>query len=155
MASKNEKIFVVATSILVIIGLVYSFSNETLVGSVLNPEELNWNDVHPRHIIKSSIPITLLDSDGEECRVSAQNFDRITKHAEFIKGKQLEEKLSYDVNNETLLFPCGDITDEKLRLVVWYVSPASDKFPGEYDYFLKEWIDYPPDTFPDLERPAQ
>ncbi len=89
---------------LVIITFFFFQRSDSLLGSWLEPySEPNWNEVPEKHIVKNSIPITLLEENNGKCKVTAQKFDVIIEHSYFVRGNELAEKLNYEKEDETLI----------------------------------------------------
>jgi len=114
---------------------------------LVNPYiEANWDEIEDRHIVKSSIPITVVEKQGNKCVVSANKFDVIVYHAFFSKGAELANKLSYDDEARTIVLPCDEIPDEeKSRLSIWYAVPEAPKYAERYMYFVTPWEPTNPD----------
>jgi len=108
--------------------------------------EPNWDEVLERHIVKGSIPITVVEKQGTKCVVSAINFDAIIIHQFFPNGPELANKLSYDNDTKTLVLSCDEIPDEeKSRLNIWYATPESERYAERYSYFVTPWEPTNPD----------
>ena len=102
--------------------------------------EANWDEISERHIVKSSIPITVVEKQGNKCVVSAYKFDSIVDHAFFPRGAELANKLSYDDDAQTLVLSCDEIPDEeKSRLSIWFAVPEAPKYAERYMYFVTPW----------------
>jgi len=100
----------------------------------------NWDEIEKRHIVKNSIPITVVEKQGTKCVVSALKFDIIINHQFFTKGADLANKLSYDDDVKTLVLPCDEIPDEKKsRLNIWYAVPETPRYAEKYMYFITDW----------------
>ncbi len=140
MKKKDQKIFVIAMAALVIITFFFFQSSDSLLGSLVEPySEPNWDEVPEKHIVKNSIPITLLEENDGKCKMTAQKFDVIIEHAYFIRGNELAEKLNYEKEDETLILPCNLLEGEKSRLNVWYAVEESTKHSKKYQYFITTW----------------
>ena len=127
-------------ALVVVVALFYNPYSDTMMDYILKPyTELNWDEVQKRNIVENSIPITLLEDLGDNCKVSAHNFDLITQHPFFVRGKEIEWKLNYDKENETLMLPCELLKGEKSRLNVWFVVEESPKHAKKYQYFVTPW----------------
>jgi hypothetical protein len=100
---------------------------------------LNFDEVHPRNIVKNAVPIVLLEENGNSCKLHSEKFTLITNHTYFVRSQELIDKLQYDHDERTLILPCNEIPEEKSRLEVWYVIPESDTHPTKYDYWVKDW----------------
>jgi len=139
--NKPEKIFVIAMAILVVIAFFFMQDSDTLFGSLIaQTTPLDWDEVQERDIVKQSIPIILLEKDGEQCKVDANNFDIIVDHQYFLRGGELAAQLNYDRESETLFLPCDLLTGEKTRLVIWYAVEEAENHATKFDYWTKEWI---------------
>ena len=108
--------------------------------------EANWDEISERHIVKSSIPITVVEKQNNKCVVSAFKFDTIIYHGFFTKGTEFANKLSYDDDAQTLVLPCDEIPDEeKSRLSIWFAVPEAPKYAEKYMYFVTPWEPTDPD----------
>ncbi len=140
MKKKDQKIFLIAMVALVLITFFFFQSSDSLLGSWLEQySEPNWDEVPEKHIVKNSIPITILEENNGKCKVTAQKFDIIIEHSYFIRGNELAEKLNYEKGDETLVLPCDLLEDEKSRLNVWYAVEESSKHSKKYQYFITSW----------------
>ena len=102
--------------------------------------EPNWDEIEEKNIVKSSIPITVVEKQGNKCIVSASHFDVIVEHQFFIKGADLANKLSYDDDAKTLVLSCDEIPDEeKSRLNIWFAVRESPRYAEKYSYFVTPW----------------
>ena len=64
-----------------------------------------WDEVLERNIVRSSIPIELLVTENNNCKVSAKNFDKIVDHQYFKRSDDIINNLKYDRDNETVVLP--------------------------------------------------
>ena len=96
----------------------------------------NWDEVEKRNIVKNSIPTMLIERSDKGCLISANNFEYILDHQYFVRSQELAKELRYDQENKTLLVSCEDITDEKLKLHVWYATEEALKHSLKYEYFI-------------------
>ncbi|MCH7560899.1 MAG: hypothetical protein IIC67_05960 [Thaumarchaeota archaeon] len=138
---KQSKMFLVFAIVIFIIGIVYALNSETLLNTVLQKTVLpvDWEKVHPREIVKNSIPITIIEEKNDICVVTAGKFDAIITHDYFIKGDELASKLNYDRENQTIEIKCDQLVEEKSRFNVWYVTSESPVFAERYEYFVTSW----------------
>ena len=138
---KQSKIFLVIAIIIFIVGIVYAINSQTLLNSVLQQTILpiEWEKVHPREIVKNSIPITIIEEKNDKCVVTASKFDAIIDHQYFIKSDEFALKLNYDGENQTIEIKCDQLVEEKSRFNVWYVTPDSFVYPERYEYFISSW----------------
>ncbi len=144
MNKKEQKIFVIAIGVLVIFAFLYVPQSNTLFGSFFESfSEPNWNEVSERNIVKNSIPVTLVEKKGTECKVQAEKFDVIIDHSYFIRGNELAKELNYDRANDTLLISCNILKGEKSRLNIWYATEEAEKHAKKYQYFVTIWDDAP------------
>ncbi len=140
MKKKDQKIFLIAMVALVIIGFFFFQRSDSLLGSWLEPySEPNWDEVPEKHIVKNSIPITILEENNGKCKMTAQKFDVIIEHPYFIRGNELAGKLNYEKVDKTLVLPCDLLEGEKSRLNVWYAVEESTNHSKKYQYFITSW----------------
>ena len=140
MNKKEQKIFVIAMGVLVILAFIYVPQSNTLFGSFFESfSEPNWNEVSERNIVKNSIPIILLEEQGTKCLVNAEKFDVIIDHQYFVRGNELERELNYDRTDKTLLLSCDLLKGEKSRLNIWYATEEAKKHSKKYQYFITPW----------------
>lgn len=137
MNQKKKKIILILTIGAVLAGFYLMPKEGNLFGVILNEfSEIKWDNVLQRNIVKNSIPIELVEVDGQSCKVNAKNFDLIIDHEYFVRGSELARELNYDINNETLTISCDLLEGEKSKLNVWYVLEESQKFSNRYQYFV-------------------
>ena len=140
MASRNDKYFVVGMAVLVVVAFVYMQDKESLLTEFLNTlTPPNWDEVIPRDIVKSTIPMTLLESNDGQCIVKAELFHSVIDHAYFLKGEQLAEELNFDRNLNTLMIPCEKLVTDKSELTIWYATEESGKHATKYQYWINSW----------------
>lgn len=129
-----------ALVVAIITAFFYLDVENSLFGKVTEPlQPLNFDEVHPRNIVKNAIPIVLLEQNGNLCKVYGEKFTLITNHTYFVRSQELIDKLQYNHDDKTLILPCDKISAEKSRLEVWYVIPESDTHATKYDYWVKPW----------------
>ena len=139
-AKKNDLMFLIAIGVIVILVLIYAPIEKSMFAVFLEQfSKVDWNEVKERNIVKNSIPIIFLEEKDGGCIVNAENFDLIISHEFFERSADLERELSYDSDNETLLFSCDLLEGEKSRLHVWYALKESEKHATKYEYFITPW----------------
>ena len=125
---------------LVIIAFFFFQRSDSLLGSWLEPySEPNWDEVPETHIVKNSIPITVLEGTAGKCKMTAQKFDIIIEHPYFIRGNELAEELNYEKEDETIILSCDLVELGTSRLNVWYAVEESTKHSKKYQYFITSW----------------
>ena len=140
MAKSKDVAILVALGIAIIAAFFYLDVENSLFGKIAEPlKPLNFDEVHPRNIVKNAIPIELLEQNDNSCKVYAEKFSLITNHTYFVRSQELIDKLQYDHEEKTLILPCDQIPDDKSRLEVWYVIPESDTHATKYDYWVSPW----------------
>jgi len=140
LKNRDQKIFVLVASGLVVVGFFYSFYSNTIFSQFFEEyTPVNWDEVHDRNIIKNSIPIELIEKMNGDCKVSVEKFFMIVDHEPFIRSKELVDKLQFDRENHTIILPCDKLEAEKSRLNVWIAIEDSDKHPNKYEYFITPW----------------
>jgi len=142
MASRNEKYFVVGMAVLVVLGFFYMQDKESLLSEFFSGfAPPDWDEISPRNLVKNSIPITLIETDGSDCKVEAMRFNDIIDHRYFVKGEQLADELNYDRDLNTLTIPCEKLDSDKSELVIWYATEESIKHATKYQYWINPWED--------------
>jgi len=140
MATRNEKYFVVGMAALVVFAFFYMQDKESLVSEFFDRfTSPNWDELSPRNIVKVSIPITLLESNGSDCKVEAMRFNDIIDHPYFVKGEQLADELNHNREQNTLTIPCEKLDAEKSELVIWYATKEAGKHAAKYQYWINPW----------------
>lgn len=140
MSKKNEKIFVVAIASLVVLALLFLPLQNTYFGMFLDIfSEPNWEEVHPKNIVKNAIPINLIGQENGNCKTSALKFDYIVDHEYFIRADELARKLNYDRDDKTIILPCDMLKGDKSKLNVWYMLEETPKHSKKYQYFVTIW----------------
>jgi hypothetical protein len=140
MKKKDQKIFLIVMVALVIIAFFFFQSSDTILGSLIEPyTKPNWDEVPEKHIVKSSIPIILLEGKNGICKMTAQKFNVIIEHPYFIRGNELAEELNYDKEDETIILSCDLVELGKSKLNVWYAVEESSKHSKKYQYFITPW----------------
>jgi hypothetical protein len=140
--SKNLKKFglLIAGASLVVYALVFMSIEDSYFGVVLeSTSEPDWEKISPRYLVKNSIPISLIEDNGQNCLLYAQNLDKIVNHPYFVKGKEVASTLNYESENQTIMVPCDEIHGEKSRLEIWYVTEDSPSHAAKYQYFITTW----------------
>lgn len=140
MVKRNELFFVIGMAVLVVAGFFYMQDKDSLLNEFFeffSPP--NWDEVHPRNIVKNSIPIKVIGMDGEKCAVEAMRFNNIIDHRYFVKGEQLADELNYKRELNRLTVSCEELAGEKSELVIWYATEEANKHATKYQYWIKEW----------------
>jgi len=142
MSKKQEKIFVITIAVLIIFSLFYMQKSDNLFNSIREEfSKVKWEEVKDRHIVKNSIPINLIENNGERCKMTAQNFELIIDHEYFIRGNEIGQELGFDRENKTIMIPCNMLEGEKSRLNVWYAKEESSIHSKKFEYFITPWIE--------------
>ncbi len=137
MASKFSKIFVIAAAVLVVIGFTYSMDKDTLFGTLVEPlAPVDWTEVKPKYVIEYSIPITIIEENGNDCTVYAKGFYSLTTHGKFTRSAELASKLKYDNSTDTLVIQCDQMQGDPSEFTAWYVSPESNVHKDKYEYYI-------------------
>ena len=137
MRKKTEKIFVIVAAALVLVALYFIPLSHGYLGLFFEFfTEPNWGEVSPRNVVKSAIPINLIEKIDEKCKVTANLFDEIVDHRYFKRGDELARDLDYDRENETIILSCDVLKGEKSKLNVWYVLEESPRHALKYQYFV-------------------
>ena len=106
MVKKKESAVLIIGAVLLVSAYFSLDTSESLFGVAINQlEPLNWDEIFPRNIVKNSIPIELLDTNGNSCLVTGENFEMITSFVYFVKSHEVTEKLQYDAQEKTLILP--------------------------------------------------
>ena len=135
MSKRQEKIFVLAAAAIVIVALFYFPISESYLGFLLKPfEDPDWETIPPKYIVKNSLVISLNESDGEKCNLSAKGLSNIIAHQFFTQADDFSSKVNYEKNSETIELPCRVLPEDESRLHVWYVTEDSPNFPNIYKY---------------------
>jgi len=146
MSKRQEKIFVLAAASIVIVALFYFPISESYLGFLLKPfEEPDWETIHPKYIVKNSLVISLIESDGENCKLSAKGLNNIVGHQFFTQAEDFSNKVNFEKNSETIKLPCKVLSEDESRLHIWYVTEDSPIFSNIYKYNvspLSETISY-------------
>lgn len=139
---KKQKFFLVGSIIILIVALGYSLNtDETLVGDTIKEQfgDIDWSEVQEKDIVKSSIPIILLEQNVDGCLMYAHYFGSISAHNYFVKGDELAKKFKFDPETRQITVPCDELHGEQSRLNVWYVVAESRDHATKYEYFITEW----------------
>lgn len=130
----------IAGAIMLVLAYFYLDTSDTLFGVVEDKfTKVDWDQVKPRDIVKNSIPIELLETNGSSCKVSGETFFMIIDHPYFVKYQEVSDQLEYDKEEGTLIVPCEQLQGEKSRLNVWYVVEESPVHSMKWEYFITDW----------------
>jgi len=133
----QEKIFVVVVAALVVVALFYFPLSNSYLGFLIQPlMEPDWDEIHPKYIVKNSVAISLVENEGEKCKLLATELDTILAHQYFMQADDFANKVNYDQEHETIKLPCEVLPDEESRLHVWYVTQDSPDFPTIFKYYV-------------------
>ena len=137
MKKKDIAVLIVSIAIAGIILTNYSSKN-TIVGMITDPfEEPEWDKIKPRDIVKNTIPITLLERNGE-CLVTANKLNVILDQTEFTHPDELASKLNYDDTEQTIKIRCEELVGETSNLHIWFIIPDSPLDAGKFIYFVTD-----------------
>jgi len=140
MVKKKEITILVIGAVLLVTAYFYMDTSDSLFDTIITQvEPINWDELFPRNVVKNSIPIEILEENGNSCTVTAENFEMITSFVYFVRSHEVTEKLQYDAQEMTLIVPCDELQGEKSRLNVWYVVEEDPNHPTEWKYFITEW----------------
>lgn len=139
MAKKRDYVIVGVGMVAVISGLVFLDQSNSIFGKLIDKfEPVDWSEVRPRDVVKNSLPITLVESNGKTCTVEGKKFNLIIEHEYFVKSNDLAKELQYNEADSTIKLPCNQLKGEESELHVWYVTEESPKHPTKYQYFVTE-----------------
>jgi len=140
MVKKKETVYLIIGAVLLVSAYFYLDTSESLLQSVTDQlKPLDWDEIFIRNIVKNSIPIELLVTNGNSCVVSSENYEMIANSPYFERNHEVTEKLQYDAQEKTLVVPCGELQGEKSRLNVWYIVKEDPDRPMEWKYFITAW----------------
>ena len=135
---KDDIIFLSIAIIVAGIILVNIASEDTILGVITEQfTEPEWDELKPRNVVKNTIPITVLEKNGN-CLVSAEKLDIILDHAYFIQSDKLERELQYDREKNTIKIECERLTDDTMNFYIWYVIPEASKSAERFTYFITD-----------------
>jgi hypothetical protein len=138
----KEKIILAGIGIgLVVFLLATDISDSVLGGFIEEFTEPDWSQIKERNIVKNSIPISHLEKTGQGCIASAESFEHIINHQYFVRSQDLMQELQYNEEDKTILVPCDELSDEKLKLHVWYATEEALKHSTKYEYFITPFED--------------
>jgi len=145
MVKKKETIYLVIGAVLLVAAYFYLDTSNSLFAVIIDPlAPIEWDEIPTRNIVKDSIPIELLEKNGNSCIVVGENFAMIIDHDVFIKSDELSKKLQYDAQEKTIVVPCDELQGEKSRLNVWFVIEESKQSPMKWKYFITAWDEKAP-----------
>jgi len=133
----KEKFFVIIVAALVVAALFYFPLSSSYLGFLIQPlMEPNWDEIHPKYIVKNSVAISLVEKEGGMCKLSASELDTILVHQYFVQADDFANNVNYDQEYETIKLPCEVLPDEESRLHVWYVTQDSPVLPTIFKYYV-------------------
>ncbi len=143
-----QKVFVIISGALVVVALFYFPLSNSYLGLLLNPFfETRWEEIQLKFIVKNSLVISLIEREGEKCKVSSPRLGPILDHQYFVQADNFANKVNYDPENNSIILPCNVLPEEDSRLHVWYVTEDSPDYPTRYKYYVSTLSE----TISDLE----
>lgn len=140
MVKKKETVYLIIGAVVLVSAYFYLDTSDSLFESIVKQvEPVKWDEIVPRNIVKNSIPIEVLETNGNSCLVTGETFEMILNHDYFIKNHEVSEKLQYDAQENTLVVPCKELQGDKSRLNVWYVTEDDTRYPTAWKYFITPW----------------
>ena len=137
MTNRSSKIFVLVAAVLVIVGYVYTMDKDTVFNTVIEPiTPVDWSEVSKKYIVEYSIPITILEENGNSCTVFAKNLGPVFVHGKFTRGADLANELKWNEEDKTIVISCDKMHGDPSEFTVWYVAPDSQVHEGKYEYFI-------------------
>jgi len=136
---KTEKIVVIILAVLVVAAFFIYKDQNTLLFSLIGPiGPVDWSNQVPRDIVKSAIPIQIIEKQGQECLVNAYKLEAILDHEYFVKGKELEKKLKFDRETNSIKIPCDLMKQDDAKLHIWFVLETAPKHGAGYEYYITD-----------------
>ena len=133
-------IIIVIPSIAIILGFVFLPWSDSYFGLLVEPAlSIDWKEVHLRNVVKNSIPITILEENGNTCKLSAKNLENIINHRYFVRGEEFASQVRFDSEEQTIEISCEILHGDTSELNVWYVTEESPNHPTKFEYFVSEW----------------
>ena len=141
MNKKTKNIIIVAIpSIAIVLGFVFLPWSDSYLGlaveSALPPV---WEEIHPRFVVKNSIPITVSEQDGNNCKLTAEYLENIINHRYFVRGEEFASQVKFDSEQQTIELSCDGLHGDTSELNVWYVTEESPNHSSKFEYFVSEW----------------
>ena len=136
---KRDDIIFLSIAIIVAGIIIVNITSENTILGVITESitEPKWDELKPRDIVKNTIPITVLEKNGN-CLVSAEKLDIIFDHADFIQSDKLERELNYDREKNTIKIGCGELIDDTMNFHIWFVIPEASKSAERFTYFITD-----------------
>lgn len=136
---KTEKIIVIILAILVVAAFFIYKDQNTLFFSLVGPvDQINWDNLKPRDVVKSAIPIQVIEKQGQECIVKANRLDAILDHSDFVKGVELEKELKFDRETSSIKISCDLMKQNNAKLHIWFALETAPTHGTHYEYYITE-----------------
>jgi len=133
---KNEKIIVIILAVLVVAAFFIFKDQNTLLFSLIDP--IDWSNQVPRDVVKSAIPIQIIEKQGQECIVKANKLELILDHEYFVKGAELEKKLKFNRETSSIKIPCDLMKQDDAKLHIWFIIETAPKHGTGYEYHITD-----------------
>jgi len=139
MVKKQDLVILVVGIAAVLTGYFYIDDQDSIFNKLIEPvEPVNWSEVSPREIVKNSILITLLEKNGNDCKIEAKKLDVLLSPDYFTRSQEVASELKYDVDSSTIQISCERLPANESTLHIWYVTPESNKHAEKYQIFITE-----------------
>ena len=139
MVKKQDLVILIVGIAAVLSGYFYIDDPDSIFGKLVEAiEPVNWSEVSPREIVKNSIPIKLLEENGNDCKLEAIKLDVILSPIYFINSEKVARDLKYDIETSNIHISCDKLPVNESTLHVWYVTPESERHAGKYQIFITE-----------------
>ena len=136
---KNEKIIVIILAVLVVAAFFIFKDQNTLLFSLIDPiDPIDWSNQVPIDVVKSAIPIQIIEKQGQECIVKANKLEIILDHEDFVKGTELEKKLKFNRETSSIKIPCDLMKQDDAKLHIWFIIETATKHGTGYEYYITD-----------------
>ena len=97
-----------------------------------------WENISQKNIIENTVLLSLVEERKDGCLVHSDRLSSMFDHEYFIRSSEMQKQLQYNEDDQTLVVPCENMQDEKLRLHLRYVEQDTPKDGTKYEYTFTE-----------------
>jgi len=137
---QKSKIIFFGLIIVIVLALAFfPWQNYSILGKALEPLlPADWENISKKDIIKNTVLLSLVEEKNDKCLVYSDKLTGMFDHAYFVRSSEMQEQLQYNEDNQTLLVPCENMLDDKIRLHLRYIQQDAPKDGTKFEYSFSE-----------------
>ena len=94
----------------------------------------DWENISEKNIVTNTVLLSLVEERSDGCLVYSERLAGMFDHEYFVRSSEMQKQLQYNESDQTIVVPCENMQDEKLRLHLSYIEEGAPKDGTKYEY---------------------